>query len=53
MKARPVSRRRTLADRVSGLVFIGILLYIARLAWTGQLGEKLQALADWLWQVFA
>lgn len=48
MKRNTPSRQRTLADRVFGLAFIALLLYIAHLSWTGQLGDKAGELVDWL-----
>jgi hypothetical protein len=52
MKSRTISRHRTLGDRVSGILFIGFLIYIAHLSWTGQLGDKLRELLDWLEKFF-
>ena len=52
MKRTTISRHRTLADRVSGILFIVFLLYIAHLAWTGQLDDRASQLLDWLEDYF-
>jgi hypothetical protein len=43
---------RTLADRAIGVAFIGFLLWLAYLQFTGQLGDRWDGFVLWLGQFF-
>ena len=52
MTRQSTTRKRTLADHLFSIAFIGFLLYVAHLWWTDQMGAKISEVVAWLEQIF-